>query len=285
MAAHQQCLNLVQILIPLKRYLILCLLAAFAQPVFAQSVSPLPLQFFPCTYSAGQASVFSLPANPAAPVLVKSFTAGLYAQRRFMLAQPVQLVFGAALPFENAGLGMQLNHLQNGAFTQSEAGIAYARKLGKIDIGVRFNYHRLTIAAYGSAAGVVVDVGSFWQLAKGFSAGLRVYNPVGGRLGSNGLQLGSSYTAGFGYEASAQVLLSIEISKIENKPVLINAGLQYLPADKMMLQAGIAAGEPFLTTGFNWKDWRMRITVSNHSQLGFTPTTAFSYSSPKQHVK
>lgn len=212
--------------------------------------------------------------NPAALVSCRSFAAGLYAHRRFMLPEPVQYIIAAAYPLSNAGIGMQLNFLRSGAFRQSEASIGYAKKLGNIDLGARFNYHSVSATGYGNATAIVIDVGSIWHISDQLHAGMHVCNPAGDKLSYR-------YSAGFGYEVSEQVLLNVQINKTEDKPASINAGMHYQPVEKVMVQAGIAtaATEPFLTAGYQLKRWRLLLSVSYHAQLGCSPTLMFTYKS------
>jgi hypothetical protein len=267
----------------LKTYLIPALLVLVGRCVVAQSVSPLPVHAFTCTYTARFSDAFAMMNNPASLVSHTSFTAGLYAHRYFMLPEPVQYVLTGALPMKNAGLGIHLNYFRAGPYRQSEAGIAYARKLGKIDLGIRINYHGVTIAGYGNARAIVMDAGSTWHITNNLHAGVRVYNPVGGRLGKDGEKLGYLYSMGFGYEVSEHVLLSMQATQTEDKPLNIQAGLHYQPTGKVMIQAGISTSPaaPYLAAGYQLKPWRLLLSVSYHGQLGCSPTLLFTYKSTR----
>ena len=245
--------------------------------VAAQSVTPLPVHAFPCTNTVKFNDAFSMLNNPAVLVSGKSFAVGLYAQRRFMLAEPVQYIITAGLPLANAGLGMQVNYLRSGNYRQSEAGIAYAKKLGKIDLGARVNYHTVSITGYGSTRLVVMDVGSIWHITDDLHAGMHVYNPVG-------VKLSYRYSAGLGYEISEQVLISLQLSKTEDKPITLNAALHYQPAEKIIIQTGIstATAEPYLAAGYQLQPWRLLLSVSYHTQLGYSPALMFTYKPSKQ---
>lgn len=214
--------------------------------------------------------------NPAAMVANRSFTAGLYSHRRFMLPEPVQYVIAAGYPLPNAGIGVQLNYLKSGAYRQTEAAIAYAKKLGKIDLGARFNYHAVSAAGYGNTSAVVIDVGTIWHISDELHAGMYVYNPVGGKLSYR-------YSAGFGYEVSTQVLLSVQAGKTEDKPAGIDAAVHYQPVEKIIIQAGIYTGTagPFLAAGYQLKVWQVLLSVSYNTQLGCSPTLMFIYKSKK----
>jgi hypothetical protein len=259
----------------LKTYFILPLFV-LGRCAVAQTVSPLPVHSFTGTYSVKFNDVFSMLNNPAALVANRSFSAGVYALRRFMLPEPVQYVIAAGYPMRNAGLGVQLNYLKSGVYRQSELGIAYAKKLGKVDLGARVNYQSVAAGGYGNVTTVVLDLGTTWHVSDELHAGMHVYNPVGSMFSYR-------YSAGFGYEASPQVLLSLQVIKTEDLPAAINAALHYQPVEKVMLQAGIATAtaEPFLAAGYQLKPWRLLLSVSYHSQLGCSPTLLFIYKSQR----
>lgn len=216
-------------------------------------------------------------ANPAAVSFFEVFTAGVYAGRRFMLPDIQHMLVAAGLPLGNAGIGAQLNCIKAGAFTQSEIGIAYAKKLGRVSVGIRFNYHKLAVQGYGSAGNILVDVGSIWELADNLYAGVRLYNPARAKIGE--AKLNYIYTGGLGYEVSPQLLLCTEISKEENKPPNIIMAVHYEPAARVLLQAGIATGtaQPFVSAAFKLSAWRLLMSVSYHTQLGCSPALAFTY--------
>ena len=265
----------------MRPYLILLLLILLFDVLYSQPVSTLPGRISPCNYSSKFTDVFSMISNPALLASYPAFTAAVYTDRPFMLAALEHGMLAAAFPLKNAGLGLQLNYVRSGAYHQSEAGIAYAKKLGQLDLGVRFNYHKLAVDGYGAATAIVVDVGSIWHVTDKLHAGMDLYNPVGGKLGSNGEKLPYACSAGLGYEVSEQVLLSAAIIKDENRPANINAGIHYQPADMVVVQAGLARGQPYLSTGLQWKPWQMLVTVSYHAQLGFTPALSLIYKSSK----
>jgi hypothetical protein len=58
-------------------------------------------------------------------------------------------------------------------------------------------------------------------------------------LGKNDEEkLASVYSMGIGYDASEKFFMSIEIEKEENKPVNVNAGLQYKFLSQLLTRIG-----------------------------------------------
>src|SRR5207244_2216077 len=98
----------------------------------------------------------------------------------------------------------------------------------KVDVGVQFNYYNVQVPAYGNAPVINFEVGVILHLTEKLNAGLHVYDPIGGKFGKDEQEkLSSLYSGGIGYEASEKFFISAEIGKEEDRPVNINAGLQY----------------------------------------------------------
>jgi hypothetical protein len=139
---------------------------------------------------------------------------------------------------------------------------------------VQFNYYTIHVAGYGNASTVNFDIATILHLTDKLNTGLHVYNPVSKRLGKNGEEkLASIFTVGAGYEPSEKFFLSIEVVKEEDKPVNVNAGLQYEFLDQVSARAGIASATSamFFGVGFKWKSMRLDATATYQQPLGITP--------------
>jgi hypothetical protein len=226
-------------------------------------------------YSNHCSDVFSFTGNQAKLSSLQTPGAGIYAERKFLLRELNFYSLVLAVPMASGGFGLQADYFGFADYNESKLGIAYGKKLGKlIDIGVQFNYYMVHIASYGNAATINFETGIILHPAEHINIGLHVYNPVGGKLGKNtGEKLASIYKAGIGYDASEQVCLSIEIIKEEDKPVDVQADLQYVFAKRFFARMGMAtaSASPYAGGGWSWKNFRMHISVSYHSRLGFTP--------------
>lgn len=245
----------------------------------SQMLRPAITCFYPMGVSNEHADAFSVCSNPAASASLKVFTVGVYSERRYLLNGLSNYLLSAALPLKRGGAGLSIKHLSAGAFRQSEISLAYAKKLGQVDIGAQFNYHKLSIAGYGKAATIIIDFGSVWRINDQFQAAIGIYNPAGGRSGKINEKIGYTYKGLSGYKVSGQLLLFVEFIKQENKPVNIRAGLQYAPAPAIILYGGIAAAtaQPYGAVSMQWKGYRIMIGVSLHQQLGITPGLGLIY--------
>ena len=266
------------------RRLILCY-------VFCIVFSPLKSQTFQSpvsviytktnTYSSAQKDAFSFTGNQAALAGIKKISGGIYGERRFMLADLTSYQLAFALPTSSGNFGLQANYFGSSVFSQSRLGLAYARNLGKVDVGAQFNYHQIKIAGYGNASAINFDAGAILYISEQFQTGVHVYNPTRVSFGKNSEEkLPMVYSFGFGYDASENFFIGIEIEKVEGQPVNVNAGLQYSFDEKIFARAGISSSTSvfYFGAGFLWRGVRIDLTPSLHPSLGVTPGLLLVYS-------
>lgn len=226
-------------------------------------------------YSLHHVDAFSFTANQAALAQIKTNAIGVYGERRFLLAETNMYSAVGVFSTKQGNFGVQADYFGFKNYNESQLGVAYARSLGSaLDIGVKFNYYSYRIPGYGSSSAVNFEFGAIAHLTDKLSAGIHFYNPVGGNLSkTNDEKLGSIYKFGAGYEASDDLLVSIEIVKQEDLPVNINAGVQYSFAKQFFARVGIASENesPYAGAGISWKNFRLDVSASYHPQLGVSP--------------
>ncbi len=261
-----------------------------AQLIYCQSTrSPLSARYTGIgTYSKNFTDAFSGTINQAALAQTTQAAAAVYGERRFLLKELSNYAAAIALPSKWGGFGIAINYFGAEDFNTSQIGLGYGKKLSdKIDIGVQFNYNSIKLAGYGGSSNINFEAGAMLHLTDKVHIGIHVYNPVGGKFGKPGNEkLAAVYTTGIGYEVSDKLLLSTEISKEENRPVNINAGIQYIFASQFFarLGAATATGNYFFGLGVRWKTCRLDAVTSWQAQLGITPgiMLLFNFHSKKQ---
>ena len=226
-------------------------------------------------YSITHADVFSFTNNQASLAQLKTLSAGLYGERRFLLSELNYYSAAVDLPTSSGNFGLQASYFGFSDYNESQLGIAYGRKLGnKVDVGVEFDYNSLQIAGYGNTSAINFQIGTVMHLSEKLHAGFHAYNPVGGKFGNDKQEkLASVYTAGMGYEVSDKFFISAEIQKEENKTVNVNAGLQYKFLPQLLFRGGFSSATSVLYggIGLGLKTFRLDLTVSHHPQLGISP--------------
>lgn len=237
-------------------------------------------------YSIDHVDVFSITNNQASLAQMKSATAGVYGERRFMLDELSLYQLSVAVPTNSGNFGIKAGYFGFSDYNESQIGLAYARKLGsKMDIGVQFDYNGIQLSGYGNSSAINFEIGTVFHLTDKLHAGLHAYNPVGGKYGkSSEEKLASVYTMGLGYEASEKFFVSAEIEKEENQQVNVNAGMQYRFLPQLMARIGIATNtsNAYAGIGLLLKTFRLDVVVSYHPQLGVTPGLLLIYDLKKK---
>jgi hypothetical protein len=225
-------------------------------------------------YSYHFTDVFSCMANQAALANLTRASAGVFAERRFLQEKLNSYQAMIALPTKLGGWGIAAQYLGSGAYNESQLGLAYGKKLGRVDLGVQFNYAMIRASGYGSAGTPIVEIATLWHITDRVHIGMQVFNPSGGKYGKQQQEkMAWVYKMGGGYEVSEKLLVSADIIKAEEKPVTVQAGLQYILDNRFFMRAGITTQTttPWLGAGWCWKNIRADITGSYHPQLGISP--------------
>lgn len=226
-------------------------------------------------YSKNFSDVFSGTSHQASLAQLPAASFGVYGERRFMLEELNNYTAIIAVPTKSGTIGLQADYFGSSDFNENQLGLVYARKITeKIDVGIKFNYHSIKTAGYGSASTINFEGGAIFHLTDRLHGGIHIYNPTSSKFNKNGNEkLASAYKFGLGYEASKNVFLSTEIVKQEDKDVSVNAGLQYNLHEKVFLRGGISTlgNNSYLGLGLKLNFGRIDINASYHPQLGFTP--------------
>lgn len=224
---------------------------------------------FTGTYSRNFTEVFAANRNPAALTGIKKNTAGVYAERRFMLKEMSGYALNAALPLSPGTIGIRLWQYGFSLYNEQLFSLGYARPLGKqLRAGIHLNYTMHRAPQYKEHF-TMAEVGVLWQVAERLGVGAHIFNPT-----SNGLKL---YTIGMGYEPSPQLLIEAEWKKEEGKPLATLIDGVYRPIKRCWLMGGFAT-QPvyqFAGIGFLLRNIQISITGSRHQLLGITPGISF----------
>jgi hypothetical protein len=234
------------------------------------------------TYSSQFKDAFSFRANAASLAGIKNFSAGIYSEQRFLLKELASYSFTVALASSTGNFGLSGDYTGGNLFNETGLGLAYARKLGtRVDVGVQFHYFSMKAGEYGAASTATFDVGAIFHLTEQVQTGVHVYNPVEMKLGQE--KLPAFYGAGIGYDASPQLFIGAEVQKREDHPLTVNAGLQYVFADKLIARGGISSATSVYYMGFGIKLKNLRVdaTASFHPYLGITPGLLLIYAQPE----
>lgn len=238
------------------------------------------------TYSKTHNDAFSFTANQAALAQIKSFTAGVYSEQRFLVKELNVFNGVVLLPTSSGNFGLNTQYFGNSLHNQMQVGLAYGRKLGsRADIGGQFNYTTVQTAGYGKGSAVNIEAGLIFHFTDQLHGGLHVTNPVSIQVGKSGESFASIYSTGFGYDASDKAFVGLEIEKTENEDINVIGRIQYKFGEHILARGGVSASNSsfYLGFGVQLKSIRLDATASVHQQLGFTPGLQIIFQKPSEN--
>ena len=133
----------------MKRIGLLMILCGYSSIEMAGQVLQRPLADYagPVAYSNTITDAISFTANQAALAALPQFSATIYMERRFLLAELSNSTIAAGMPTVHGNIGLVMRYNGFSEYNQTQLGIAYARKLGsKASIGGQINYHNINIS-------------------------------------------------------------------------------------------------------------------------------------------
>lgn len=213
--------------------------------------------------------------NPATITYTSNLSAALSSERRFEDSGITQIGLSITKDLNSAGsVGLIVQQVGVESYNQTKIGITYARKLmDNLSVGAQFHTQQYRIDQYGSKSVFNASIGMMMDVNKEITIGLAVHNPFPMDL-VGGEELPLTFILGADYRPSEKVTIFTEIEKDVDFPVIIKAGLEYLPVERVALRLGINS-EPtsihFGTGVHISKNIWIDIGLGYNQELGLTP--------------
>lgn len=224
-------------------------------------------QSLPGAYSRNFHRLFTALQQQAGLAYIPAVVTGVTSERRFMLKALSMHTAAIAMPAMGGGMGLSLQQAGYSAYRQQMLGAGYGRKLGnRFSLGMQVDYLWASIPGYVSASTVTVELGCLLHVTSRLHMGLHVFNPAGQRLGMDVLPV--KYTAGLGYEASPEFLLSAVVIQEGKLAPVTRVMCEYRPVPQLSLQLYSDAGA---AAGILLRRLYCSVAAHHHPQLGITP--------------
>ena len=231
--------------------------------------------------------IWSIFHNQAGIAHMESFSAGAFFENRFLVTDFAYSGFGAANPIGNGAIGITFTNLGFSVYQENNLGLAYGLKLNeKLSVGVRLNYHSVSINAdgYGQRGVITGDVGFRLQISEKVSLAAHLTNPSRSKLDEfDDERIPTVLRFGTGYTISNEVQVIAEVEKDIDRDFLFRAGIEYRPAEILFIRLG-ASNEPNLFAfgiGLNFGDFVFDLASTYNSNLGYSPQVSLTYSRSK----
>lgn len=235
-------------------------------------------------YSPEVNDPFTSVFDPATLPYLKGFAAGMYSEKRYMTEGLNLLVMAAAFGGRNNGASLLMQQFGNPDYNEQEIGVGYGKSLGKISIGALFHLQRFTVRGLPGRQVLQFGMSSIWHVSEKVYTAIRILNP--GIFYSNNTERihpPSIISMGAGMQASSKVYLGLETRKEEDHPLQMLFSLRFQFAEKFFSRFcwSTINNQPFFSTGWKWKDFRIEAGCSYHLALGPSPSLIFIYQKPQ----
>lgn len=236
-------------------------------------------------YAPSVIDAFSCAYNPALSPHIDDFAAGIYTEDRF-LTDELKLVSAAAvIQRSQSGISLLVRHFGNIDYSENCIGLNYGFSLGKVSLGAIFNYDLLRIRGSSPESYIKYGVASLWQVSEKVFTSFQLTNPhffAGGSKDQYPLATVTRF--GIGYAASDEFYVAVESQKEEDKPPQAVFAVCYQYAGKYFFSGNWTTGaqQPYISTGWQWKDFRIETGCAFHQVLGISPSLTILYIKSKK---
>ena len=232
--------------------------------------------------------IWSIYHNQAGLAYIESPVAGVFFENKFLVKDLAYAGFAGALPLGNGALAVSYTNLGFSSYNEGNIALAYGMQLShKLSVGVQLNYHTFSISAdnYGKTGALTADLGFLIQVSEKVNLAAHISNPTRTSLNDyDDERIPTVIRFGAGYQISDDLLATGEVEKdIDMNPVF-RAGVEYQPADILFLRIGASSNPGLLAFGFglNFDAFKVDLSTTYHSTLGYSPQIALTYAPGKK---
>ena len=221
-------------------------------------------------------------SNQAGIACVSELTLSAGFKNAYFIKELSTNAIAFALPTKSGVFGVNYTYFGYSKFNQNKFGLAYAKKLGKrISAGIQINYLYTHIAGeYGSQGMASGEIGIRTEPIDDFFLAAHVSNFWRAEYSSpDDIYLPMHFKFGASYLLYKTALLSAEVEKELDLPVIFKSGLEFNMKDKFYLRFGIATNPMLFSFGFGYrmKPFNVDIAFSKHPVLGYSPAIGLEY--------
>ena len=220
--------------------------------------------------------------NQAGLGFVRNISAGTFYEDRFLIKQLSSQAFALALPVKGGTFGLSYTSFGYSAYSENKYGLAFGKSFGQnISAGIQMDYLTTHIAEnYGSKGVLAAEAGLQFRITKKLILGVHAYNITRARLADyDNEHVPTVMRLGLQYKFSDKVFIAVETEKDMDRKAMLKAGMEYMVAKILYVRAGICSNPSLSCFGFGLKlkGFRLDVTSTYHSVLGFSPQLGLHY--------
>lgn len=233
--------------------------------------------------SAATIDFWSVNNNQAGMAFYDKTAAGIYFENRFLIKEMGSQTGAFTLITKYGVLGTTVSYSGDANYSNTKAGLAYARKFGnRFSAGIQLDYIGTKLGEeYGKHSNITFDAGIMVKITDQLVFGAHTFNPVHVQLSDyNNERIPTTLNAGFGLNLSDNLLLTAEAYKNSEFPMELRTGAEYKLGKVAYARIGLSTNPARYTFGFglDMKNLTFDLSSSVHSKLGYSPQVSIQYS-------
>jgi len=225
--------------------------------------------------------VWAVHQNPGAVAQVKSFSAGIYYDSRFLTKELQTQALAIAAPLKKGVImgGAQLFGYKE--YKHTRIGLGYAMQLtDHFSAGIQANFQQLRFNEnYGSVISGTAEAGFLAKINERWDIGFSIMNIGRQRIGGLEDRFNSVMRFGSSFSPSKQVKCIGEVQKDVIYPISFRGALEYLPVESLVIRLGAQTGPTNFAFGIGYQNSAIHVDLGTkyHQQLGWSPCIGFNY--------
>lgn len=267
--------------------LLLSLLLALSNLAFSQGWNPVGARSNALAgASVTLTDVWAVHQNPGAVAQVKSFSAGLYYDSRFLTKELQTQALAVAAPLKKGVImgGAQLFGYKE--YRHTRIGLGYAMQLtDHFSAGIQANIQQLRFNEnYGSVISGTAEAGFLAKVNERWNIGFSITNIGRQKIGGLEDRFNSVMRFGSAFTPSKQVKCIGEVQKDVISPISFRGAIEYFPVEVIALRIGAQTGPANFAFGIGYQNASIQLDLGTkyHQQLGWSPCIGFNYTVNKK---
>lgn len=183
------------------------------------------------------------------------------------------LAAGFIYPSDYGNFGVSIHRSGDDLYSEHVAGLAYAHKISRVQLGIKVNYVQVQVADVGARRTLALEFGGIAEITPQLFFGAHIYNFNQAKLADyQDERIATVMKAGISYKPFSKLLLAIETEKDVDFPAIVKAGIEYEIVKNLHVRTGISS-KPFVNyfgIGFSPKRLQFDYAVRTHPVLGLS---------------
>ncbi|MBN1251095.1 MAG: hypothetical protein JXA16_03100 [Bacteroidales bacterium] len=226
--------------------------------------------------------VWSQYYNQAGLAYLDDITVGLAYKNEFFVKELATNSIAVAVPTKTGTFGLNYNYFGYPKFNENKIALAYAKSFGKkIAVGIQLDYIYTHIEGeYGNQGVAAGEIGILSNPYKDLYIAAHVFNIWNAKVSEyDETNLPVIFKLGASYKLYEIALLSVELEKDIDYPVIFKTGVEFEMLKKVFFRAGVAAKPTIFSfgLGYAFNSFKLDIAFSKHEILDYSPSIGLRY--------